>query len=114
MTQPELTAPYEVREAARDAYINHEGYGRVEGFNAAADFAYTAGFTAGREHAAADRVADAVVVRQAAEADIARQVLILAEDPKILAMWADTCEPRPVTVADYLRALAAKLARPTG
>ncbi|MCG5460825.1 hypothetical protein MED01_004251 [Micromonospora sp. MED01] len=66
-----------------------------------------------RDQLAATRFTDAALVRQATEADIARQVLILAEDPKILGMWADTCQPRPVTVADHFRALAAKLSRPT-
>lgn len=39
----------------------------------------------------------------------AGQVVAFAGDPKILAMLADACDPRPGTIGDFARALAAKV-----
>lgn len=53
------SAPAEVRDALREAYIDREGCGTSEAFDAAADAAYTATLTAVywklREHASAYR-----------------------------------------------------------
>lgn len=44
--------------------------------------------------------------------DIARQLDMLASDDQLIARWTQTCDPVPLTVADWFRALASKLRAP--